>query len=61
MGKQTVYRAMKIIDLYNDESILIGNIDTFSKPFVFSENLLKSDGFLEVFNGLEIIGRLQRH
>lgn len=48
---ETVYFALKRMRIENDESILIGNIDTFSEAYFFSNKELNYDGFLEVFTG----------
>ena len=48
---ETVYKAINSLKLNKNESIMINNIDTFSKPYIFSEIELRYDGFIEIFEG----------
>jgi hypothetical protein len=48
---ETVYLGLLTADIRDTEPILIFNIDTFRPDFRFPVDLLKWDGYLEVFEG----------
>lgn len=48
---ETVYLGIKLANLPENEEILIFNIDTIRKNYNLPEDMLKYDGFLEVFKG----------
>ena len=48
---ETVFLGLSSNKISDTENILIFNIDTIRKNFIIPEDLLKYDGYLEVFNG----------